>query len=145
MCVCPDNLDLAFLESVEHERTGCHIFRLSGRGARVPIWSKVKQTRVRAHNTSASAQSPALLMVIAPNTGPTNSEPRKVGPAQNLNRTHLLNWVWAILLWILGGDMDQSVGSPRGGWRRWEREEGLVRALSSKESICSRITSAGSN
>ena len=124
MCVCPDNLDLAFLESVEHERTGCHIFRLSGRGARVPIWSKVKQTRVRAHNTSASAQSPALLMVIAPNTGPTNSEPRKVGPAQNLNRTHLLNWVltiwryWAVT-WINLWEVPGEAGAGGKGRRDW--------------------------
>ena len=94
MCVCPDNLDLAFLESVEHAHTGCHIFRLSGRGPSVAIWGKVKQTRVRAHNTSASS---ALLMVIAPNTGPTNSaQLERLDPALNLNRTHLLNWVWTI-------------------------------------------------
>ena len=46
----------------------CHIFRLSGRGS-VAIWGKVKQTRFVPITKSASAQSPALLMVIAPNIG----------------------------------------------------------------------------
>ena len=66
------------------------------------IWSKVKQTRVRAHNTSASAQSPALLMVIAPNTpAPLTLSKGWTLPPKTQTGLIFLNWVWCAIFWAV--------------------------------------------
>ena len=66
------------------------------------IWGKVKQTRVRAHNTSASAQSPALLMVIAPNTpAPLTLSKGWTLPPKTQTGLIFLNWVWCAIFWAV--------------------------------------------
>ena len=100
----------------------CHIFRLSGRGS-VAIWGKVKQTRFVPITKSASAQSPALLMVIAPNIGWKGWTPPKT-------KTGLIFLKLGVYDLGRGGDRDQSGEVPwegsveaqvgrKGGWT-WE-------------------------
>ena len=105
------------------------------------IWGKVKQTRFVPITKSASAQSPALLMVIAPNIGWKGSTPPKT-------QTGLIFLKLGVYDLGQGGDRDQSGEVPWEGGGGAGGEKGrmdLGEQISSKESICTRIAPAGSN
>ena len=106
------------------------------------IWGKVKQTRFVPITKSASAQSPALLMVIAPNIGWKGWTPPKT-------QTGLIFLKLGVYNLGQGGDRDQSGEVPwEGGGGGAGGEKGrmdLGEQIPSKESICTRIAPAGSN